>query len=46
VTDLDERAASESPSNDCAWCARCFDSVLDLLDHVEEAHLVGMSAAA
>ena len=42
---MDGRAAAESPLNDCAWCARCFDSVLDLLEHVEESHLVGVPAA-
>jgi hypothetical protein len=43
---MDEQHPDEPSLIDCAWCARWFDSVLELLDHVEEQHLAEFSDAA
>lgn len=32
-------AELETRTIDCAWCARQFDDVVELLEHVESQHL-------
>jgi hypothetical protein len=41
-----EQPSGPSKAIDCAWCAREFENVLDLLTHVEDEHLAPLHHVA
>jgi hypothetical protein len=43
---MDERGSAQEPQMiDCAWCARWFKNVPDLLDHIEDEHMPDLAEA-
>lgn len=40
-----ERPQPQPQMIDCAWCARWFESVPALLDHIEDDHLPDLAEA-
>ena len=43
---MESRAAETKSRPDCAWCGGVFDSIVELLDHVDDEHLSDATAAA
>lgn len=43
---MESRAAETKSGPDCAWCGNVFESIVELLDHVDDQHLPAAAAQA